>query len=162
MTPTVRPAVSEDLDTLLELMANFYDESNYDLDRGLSRRALWCLIGNPSLGAVWLIEHDGLPVGYIVLAVCFSMEQGGLRAYVDDLFVRAEFRGRGFGSLSMETLFAECRQRNVRSIHVEVGRRNNRAKKFYGRFGFRENDRQLLTCNLTNDTTAIARRNGPS
>ena len=162
MTPAARPALLEDLDTLLDLMADFYGESDYDLDRGLSRRALESLIGNPSLGAVWLLQYDGLSAGYVVLAVCFSMEHGGLCAYVDDLFVRSEFRGRGLGSPSMEALFAECRQRDVRSIHVEVGRGNSQAKKFYGRFGFRENDRELLTCNLTNDTTALARRSAPS
>lgn len=157
MAAFVKPALSEEIDDLLDLMSDFYAESDYDLNRELSRRALDDLIANSSLGKVWLMRHGGRIAGYIVLTVCFSMEYGGLSGYVDDLFVRPEFRRQGLGRLAMGALLSECHQRNVRAIHVEVDRNNQCAKNLYGKFGFREDDRELLTCKLNNETTAVQR-----
>ncbi len=154
MAVSVKPATFEDIDDLLELMSDFYAESDYDLNRELSRRALDDLIEHSSLGKVWLMRHDGQIAGYIVLTVCFSMEFGGRSGFVDDLFVRSKFRRQGVGRLAMEALLAECHQRDVRAIHVEVDRNNQQAKTLYGKFGFGESHRQLLTCKLKNETTA--------
>lgn len=154
MAVSVKPATSGDIDDLLELMSGFYAESDYDLNRELSRRALGDLIEHSSLGKVWLMWDGGRTAGYIVLAVCFSMEYGGLSGYVDDLFVRQKFRRQGLGRLAMEALLAECHQRDVRAIHVEVDRNNQRAKNLYRKAGFHEIDRELMTCKLKNETTA--------
>jgi ribosomal protein S18 acetylase RimI-like enzyme len=154
MAVSTKTATSEDVDDLLDLMSDFYAESAYDLNRELSRRALDDLIEHPSWGRVWLVRHDGRTAGYIVLTVCFSMEYGGLSGNVDDLFVRPEFRRRGLGRLAMEALLSECRQRDVRAVHVEVDQNNRRAKNLYGKVGFREDDRELMTCKLKNETTA--------
>jgi len=40
-----------------------------------------------------------------------------------------------------------------RAVHLEVGRDNRAAKALYERFGFRGNDRQLLTMRLPSDPT---------
>ena len=154
MVISVKPAISEDIDDLLELMSDLYAESDYDLNRELSRRALDDLIEHSSLGNVWLMRDGGRTAGYIVLTVCFSMEYGGLSGYVDDLFVRQKFRRQGLGRLAMEALLAECHQREVKAIHVEVDLNNQRAKNLHRKVSFREEDRELLTCKLKNETTA--------
>lgn len=155
MANSVRQAMLSDIGKLLDLMAEFYREAGYSLNRQLSQQALAELLHSPSLGQVWLLEQDGRVGGYIVLTIGFSMEYGGRDAFVDDLFVLPGFRGRGLGRCGLDALLAECRRRNVRAVHLEVGRTNKRAKKLYSKFGFRENNRRLLTCRLTEETTAI-------
>ena len=155
MTNLVKPATSTDIKELVDLMAEFYKESGYRLNIELSRQAFGELVEDPELGQVWLLQHNSQVAGYIVLTVGFSMEYGGRDAFVDDLFVRSRFRGLGLGRCGLEALFAECRRRGVRAVHLEVGRSNEPAKKLYGKFGFRDNDRQLLTVRLKEETTAL-------
>ena len=97
--------------------------------------AFECLLGEPALGAVWLVEDEIEPIGHIVLTVHFSMEFGGLGGSIDDLFVRPAYRRRGAGSAAIEAVIDECRRRGCRALSVEVGTDNRAAKALYGKFG---------------------------
>lgn len=150
MTNIVRRAIREDILDLVGLMRSFYGEANYPLDEGWAAGAFETLLSEPSLGAVWLAFEGSEPAGYVVLTVRFSMEYGGRDAFVDDLFVRPEFRRRGVGRELLGALFAECATRNILAVHVEVGGDNEGAKSLYRSFGLREreDDRLLLTTRL--------------
>lgn len=148
MNPTIRLATPADVPLLVDLMDEFYAESHVPLDRHEADAAFAHLLGDRSRGAVWLLTAGHEAAGYVVLTVGFSMEYGGLDAFVDDLFVRPAFRRKGFGRAALATLLADCECRGVRAVHLEVGRDNHSAKALYGRLGFRDNDRQLLTVRL--------------
>ncbi len=148
MNHPVRQAALDDIPLLVDLMDEFYAESSFPLDREHAARAFRRLLRDPARGAVWLLQADSETAGYVVLCVGFSMEYGGLDAFVDDLYVRPRFRGQGLAHMALTTLFAECQERGVRAVHVEVGRDNLAAKSLYAQFGFRDNDRQLLTVGL--------------
>jgi ribosomal protein S18 acetylase RimI-like enzyme len=154
MAPAVHPATLEDVPSLVGLMQDFYAEAPSPFDRQQATDTFDRLLRDPARGAVWLLEADSEAAGYIVLTVGFSLEYGGLDAFVDDLYVRPRFRRQGLGRLALEALFAECRRRGVRAVHLEVGRANDAAKALYARFGFRDNDRQLLTVSLLQDPNA--------
>lgn len=156
MTQSTRSASAVDIPTILKLLTEFYAESGFAVDRELTTRGLQELLGKPELGQLWLLMRDGNPAGYIVLTLRFSMEYGGLDAFIDDLFVKPAFRRQGLGRLGTETLFSECRRRGVRAVHVKVGRDNGPAQALYARFGMQLVDRQILTCQLNDQATAIA------
>ena len=145
----VRTAESEDLELLTDLMAEFYAESNTSFDRVQGASALSQILGDRSLGQIWLLQDDGQEVGYVVLTVGFSMEYGGRDAFVDDLFIRRGSRGQGLGRAALETLLSECRKRSIRAVHLEVDRTNRVAKELYRKFGFEDKNRRLLTHALT-------------
>jgi ribosomal protein S18 acetylase RimI-like enzyme len=155
MTNSTKLATSADIEELVNLMTEFYAEFGYELNDKLSRQAFSDLIENCELGEVWLLRHNNQTVGYIVLTVGFSMEYGGRDAFVDDLFIRSKYRRLGLGSLGVDTLLTECLRRGVRAVHLEVGRYNKPAKKLYTKFGFHDNDRQLLTVRLKEETTTL-------
>jgi GNAT superfamily N-acetyltransferase len=145
-TITVRRATRSDIPDLVELMHDFYAESSFPLDRAWAARAFADLLADPSRGAAWIIECDGVPIGHVVLSVRFTMEFGGLSACIDDLFVRPEHRRKGAASAGLDALVAECRSRGCRSIHVEVAPHNQAAISLYGRYGLvpGDDDRQQL------------------
>ncbi len=155
MAESVRPAAPADIGRLLDLMAGFYREAGYGMNRALSHRAFVELLHDPALGQVWLLEEDGRTGGYVVLTFGFSMEYGGRDAYVDDLFVLPECRRKGLARAGLGAVLEECRRRGVRAVHLEVARANRPAKRLYAGIGFRRSNRRLLTCPLTNETTAI-------
>lgn len=81
------------------------------------------------------------------MSVRYTMEFAGLSGYVDDLYVKPEFRRRGVGRALLAALFAECRARGCKSMHVEVGEFNAPALSLYGKFklGAAQDGRLLLT-----------------
>lgn len=152
MTNTTRHATLDDIPALVELMREFYAESDYPLDRQWAAASFSALLRDDSRGAVWLVFHDSEPAGYVVLTVRFSMEYGGLDAFIDDLFVRPAYRRQGLGRAALRALFDECDLRQVLAVHVEVGGDNVGAKALYGSYGLepRSDNRQLLTVRLGN------------
>ena len=143
-----RLATRADVQSLVELMREFYAESSFPLDRAWAESAFADLIDDSSRGAVWIVESDGVAIGHVVLAVRFAMEFGGTIGYIDDLFVRPEHRRRGAASAAMETLIADCRRRGCRCLYVEVGPDNRAAQALYRRYGLLPGDdqRQSLRC----------------
>ncbi len=94
------------------------------------------------------VESNSKDVGYVVLALCYSMEYGGPTAIVDDFFVRPAFRGIGLGKAALAEVRNFCASHGVRAIHVETGRDNAAALAVYRRAGFVDTDRRHLTLGL--------------
>ena len=140
----VREATLADVPTLVELMAEFYAESDYPLPRDAAARTFERLVGDRRLGRAWLLEADGEPAGYVVLTVGFSMEFGGLRGWVDDLFVRPARRGRGLAAAALATVRRAAEEMAVRALFVEVGAESDAARRVYARAGFEDTGRLLL------------------
>jgi diamine N-acetyltransferase len=92
----------------------------------------------------WLLEIESKTVGYVVLTFGFSLEYGGIDAFVDELFVKSEFRGQGFATQVLEFLSLECKKLNVVALHLEVDSTNEIAKKLYAKTGFETTERELL------------------
>ena len=144
----IRSASRADLAILVDLMARFYRESSYRLQRQCARAAFDQLLTDPSLGRVWICEQKAEAVGYIVLTLGFSMEYGGRDGFVDDLFILPQFRGKQLGHQLLDTLIRECDRLGVRALHLEVGPANQRAVSLYRARGFAGSDRRLLTLKL--------------
>ena len=142
-----RIAQAHDVAALVDLMAEFYAESNYPLDRDAACSAFQSLLNDPSLGRVWLLTLGYEPAGYVVATFVFSMEFCGRVAFLDDLFVRPQHRRRGLGSTAVEAVMRECRDRQVKALHVECSTDDGPAVRLYRRAGFRDQKqgRQVLT-----------------
>jgi GNAT superfamily N-acetyltransferase len=144
----VRLAHLDDVAQLVELMTDFYAEAGYPLPAEAATRTFATLLADPRLGHVWMMEADGEPAGYVVLTVSFSMEYGGLRGFVDDLFVRPAFRGRGLAAAALAELRRTAEALGVRALLVEVGPQNDTARRVYQRLGLKDTGHLLLTLPL--------------
>jgi ribosomal protein S18 acetylase RimI-like enzyme len=133
-TIVVRRATASDVGTLVELMREFYAEASYSLDQAWAQTAFSQLLARPELGCVWLAECDEIAAGHAVLTLRYTMEHGALSGYIDDLFVKPEFRRRRIAFALLSELLDECRHRECKSIHVEVGDRDVPAIELYRRF----------------------------
>jgi GNAT superfamily N-acetyltransferase len=148
----MKSASSDDIPQLVALMAEFYAEAEYPLNRVRAAEACTALMADDRLGQVWLIEKDSEAVGHLVVTLCFSMEYGGLVSFVDDLFVRRPFRHAGLGAAALAEARAFCASRGVRALLVETGHDNVAAQGVYRRAGFAPVDRLHLTLPLTDPT----------
>jgi ribosomal protein S18 acetylase RimI-like enzyme len=144
-----RSASAADVPALLRLMRLFYAEAGYPFSDAGAHAAVMHLLDNGRVGRIWLAHGDHGPLGYVVLTFGYSLEHHGVVAFVDELFVAADWRGRGLGTIGLALAEAECRASGVRTLQLEVERDNVAAQELYRRSGFNDHGRFLLTKRLT-------------
>ena len=144
MSATIRLATDADVPALVALMAEFYAEAHFPLPAESAARAFAALLTAPPLGAVWLAELEGRAVGHVVLTTAFSMEYGGLRGFIDDLFVRPAARRRGIGAALLAAARAGALVRGLRALCVETGLAGHPARGLYTRAGYLDSEHALL------------------
>lgn len=151
---TLQRATLADQTVLLELIALFCQEDGHSFDEGRIRGALPALLEHDDFGRIYLIvtpdgTHDthgdgsgenakANPVGYLVTTWGYSLESGGREALIDEIFVRE--RGQGLGASAMNALLTTLKAEGFTVVFLETERANHRARRFYARFGFEEDD----------------------
>ncbi len=140
----IRCAQLSDVAMLATMMIEFYAEADFALSREAAQRAFEQLIRSAERGRVWILECNATPAGFVVLTVAYAMEYGGLRGFVDDLYVRPQFRQRGLGAEALAVVKAQCVATGVRALFVQTGTDNDGAQRVYKRAGFTDTGHQLL------------------
>lgn len=136
------------IETLLAFMAEYYAYDRIPYDRDAARGAVEQLISDHSLGRVWLIRSGEKAAGYCVLTLWYSLEFRGKAAFVDELFVKKEHRGKGIGTRALEFLKETARTMGVNALRLEVERKNADALQLYKKAGFETENRDLMTARL--------------
>jgi ribosomal protein S18 acetylase RimI-like enzyme len=137
-------AGSADLELLLELMRGYYRDDHLDFELVRQRSALLRLLEEPQWGRVWLIRLPDRIVGYVAVCFGFSLELGGNDAYVDEMYVVPEARGRGVGRHALQQLHLPLAELGIRALHLEVDQHNHAAQRMYSALGYRQRDRYFL------------------
>ena len=147
----LQTATVADLDRLLDLIRAYHDFEGIAHSRGRMSDAIRPLLGNSELGRIWLITLDDQIIGYTALCFGYSIEFAGRDAFVDELFVVSEQRGRGIGRQVLELIRTEARQLDVKALHLEVARDNHQAQRLYRAVGFTARDKYLLMTESISD-----------
>jgi GNAT superfamily N-acetyltransferase len=145
METTFTVATLDDIPTLLQFMREYYEFDHLPFDERVARTALERMVGDDTLGCVWLIRYTGEAIGYLVLTLGYSLEYGGRDAFVDEVYIRSTHRGKGIGTAALTFAEEQCRVLGVRALHLEVERTNTNAYGVYRNFGFVDHDRFMLT-----------------
>jgi ribosomal protein S18 acetylase RimI-like enzyme len=140
-----KPAVSDDIITILKFIKNFYGMNSYPFHEEKVGESVRNLIKNINLGRIWIIEFDSKSVGYIVLTFGYSIEYKGRDAFIDELYIEEEFRGRGIGRGTVDFVIKESEKLGIKAVHLEVERNNDAAKNLYEKYDFKDNGRTLMT-----------------
>ena len=90
--------------------------------------------GNPCV-RLYLIENGGQTAGYALLALTFSNEAGGDVVWLDEIYIRPEFQGKGLGNEFFD--FLEKEFASAARFRLEVEADNDGAVRLYERRGFR-------------------------
>lgn len=134
---------------LLDLVAACHAFQGVSVAAAAREKALAELVGNETLGQVWLLRKDGAVIGYAAICYGFSIEFGGRDAFLDELFIAEPWRGRGLGAEALATLKRWLVDAGLVALHLEVDRDNARAKAAYVRARFEDRERyHLMSCRL--------------
>jgi ribosomal protein S18 acetylase RimI-like enzyme len=148
MSISLKEAALDDVPAILEMMAAFNAIDNYPFDKNLTLKNLKHFISTPNLGRLWIIYDSNVVAGYMVLAFAFSFEYKGRDAFIDEIYLKDEFRNKGIGKLAMSFVEQQAKSLGVKTLHLEVEQHNARANKIYIDQGFANNGRMLLTKKL--------------
>ena len=143
--PSIRTARKDNLKSLLALMEKYYEYDRHDFDRKNVPLAMRGLLADPLLGAVFLATEKNIAIGYLVLAFGYSLEYHGRDAFVDEFFIVEKYRSKGLGRAMLARAQKAAKKMGIKAIHLEVSRHNEKVLDFYGREGFDDHDRYLMT-----------------
>ena len=132
-----RGADACDKRAFLEMSREFYssDAVLHAVDPSFHEKAFAELLRSGTYLTCFVFECGNRVAGYALLSKMFSREAGGMVVWIEEIYVRSAFRGRGVGG----AFFAWLRA-NVPAIRyrLEVEPSNERAQSLYRRLGFSE------------------------
>jgi len=92
-----------------------------------------------------IVEWDALPAGYALFFPVYSTWEGRSALFLEDLYVRSEFRGKGIGKAVLAHLAMIARAEGCFGMKWEVLEWNQPAIEFYHSIGAELNaDRRVL------------------
>ena len=132
-----RDITPRDHDLILPMVRDFYqtDAVLHPVDDSVLERSFRDAADatEPLMRGV-LISWDGQPAGYLYITLCYSAEVGGRCVFLEELYLRPEFRGKGLG---MDILsWVEQSYPGARRLRLEVNHVNRGAVRLYERAGY--------------------------
>jgi GNAT superfamily N-acetyltransferase len=89
---------------------------------------------NPSFYAS-VAEWDGQPAAYVLYFFTYSTWAGRTGLFIEDVFVRSQFRSKGIGKALLQHMAVIAREHNCFGMHWEVLGWNTTAIDFYCSLG---------------------------
>jgi len=132
----IRPALPDDLEDLVFLLENQFQEHRIPFETGELSKAFKELLNREELGLVLVALQQDQIIGFAAISLAWTLEHGGKTAWLDELYLLPEYREGGLGSKLLEAVIAETRQLGCLAIDLEVEQEHFRAENLYKRFGF--------------------------
>jgi len=134
---------------ILQMMQDFYAIDNYPINIEVSKKLFQEFISDEKLGKAFLICHSDEGriseiVGYVILTYIFSFEYKGRIAFLDELYIKETFRGKGIGKQTIDFIKKEASKLSLKLIYLEVENHNQNAQKLYLSNDFEVHNRKLL------------------
>lgn len=134
---TIRKMMPADKNAVVDMMRRFYNSPaliTNGSEEIFAANVENCTGGSDFVDGFVFVDA-GKIVGYGIIAKSYSTEFGGECVWIEDIFVEAEFRGRGIGADFIRYVAENYRGKIIR---LEAEKNNAAALAFYAKFGFRE------------------------
>jgi len=132
----IRPATVTDVPVILQLIRDLaaYERAPNEVT-ATKEQLVDVLFGKKPAAEVLLAFENGTPVGFAVFFHNFSTWLGRPGLYLEDLFVKPEMRGKGYGHALLVDLAKIARQRGCGRMEWAVLNWNDPAIQFYRKLG---------------------------
>ncbi|PIR94328.1 hypothetical protein COT97_01775 [Candidatus Falkowbacteria bacterium CG10_big_fil_rev_8_21_14_0_10_39_11] len=133
----INPANFEHLTELKSMMAALYreDPGTFEFSPNKICNTLSFFTSHPTNGRILTINLNDTIIGYAILVYFWSNEYGGFVMFIDEFFIKPEYRNRGFGTKFFSQL-PEFQPPNCVAWCLEHTADNTGASRLYHRLGF--------------------------
>ena len=130
-------ATEKDVPRLADLLGLLLaQEAEFAPDQGKQRRALRAVVSDASIGRIYVVRDGTDLVAMVSLLYTVSSAEGGKAAWLEDLVVRPDRRGRGSGRTLLKHVAAQARADGVLRVTLLTDPDNERAHALYRSVGF--------------------------
>ena len=135
----IRTMTKQDTEEVYRMMRVFYDSPavlHTAPDSILLQDIADCTGECPFIEG-YVFEEDGQISGYAMAAKSYSTEYGGLCIWVEDIYIKPAFQGRGMGKAFLDYLEERYRGQAVR-FRLEAEDENEHAIRLYRKQGYQK------------------------
>ena len=133
---TIRPATIEDTEEMLALIYELalYEKAPEEA-KATAEQIQESFFGENPQVFCEIVEVDGEIAGFAIWFLNYSTWLGKHGIYLEDLFIRPQFRGKGFGKALLKHLAAICEKRGYGRFQWWVLNWNEPSIEFYKSLG---------------------------
>jgi len=132
---TIREATQEDVALILDLIIELATYEKCDKLVTANEELLTKWLFEEKCARVWLGEYEGKPAGYALFFYSFSTFLGKAGIYLEDLYVKPEFRGKGLGKHFFSALTAHANEKGMGRVEWGCLNWNKPSIDFYMSLG---------------------------
>ena len=121
---------------VVPLLAMQLSEHGMPQDDRVLQDAVRGLVSRVDRGAILVAKRQDEAIGVAVLSYIWTLEHGGLSAWLDELYVLPLLRGRGVGTKLLGCAIARAQADGCRALDLEVDQDHARVERLYERSGF--------------------------
>ena len=132
---------AEQCNIFYEMAFDFYKYAEPEKEIGLNQLSNTfnnCINKSPYIRGVFIC-CDEVIAGYALLTFTYSNEYGGLIVFIDELYIKGNYRKSGLASYCISSVISEYTHK-AKYIELIVKKENFAAIKLYERFGFSANN----------------------
>lgn len=138
----IREMTSKDIDSVLDMMRIFYNSPavlHKAPDDILKKDIEDCISDLPFIEG-YIIEHNNEIAGYSMLAKSYSTEYAGICIWIEDLYIKPEYRSLGLGTQFFEFVNNKYGSSSAAAVRfrLEVEPSNKQAIHIYKKCGYNE------------------------
>jgi len=149
----VREARHADLEAMVELLGYlFKQEQDFSPVPAKQRRAIESILLQPAMGRLFVLTRGSKVLGMVGLLFTISTAEGGKVAWLEDLIVRPDQRGKGLGTRLLRAAADWARREGLTRITLLTDADNVLARRLYLRHGFALSTMQPLRLHLDSRT----------
>jgi len=145
MKATIDFATADDLEPMADLLAELFTlESDFKPVRGKQIAGLRLILDNRDVGQLFVLRVDGRVAGMANALYTVSTAEGRRVVLLEDVIVKAAYRGTGLGRLLVEHVLAWAAANGLPRITLLADRDNAPALAFYEHLGFEYSAMRVL------------------
>ncbi|MCG8016747.1 MAG: GNAT family N-acetyltransferase [Candidatus Thiodiazotropha sp. 'RUGA'] len=142
---TVSSVQSSDIDKMVDLLRQLFSiEADFNVDPDKQRRGLELLQESEAAEIFVVRSARQEVVAMATLQLVVSTAEGGLVAWMEDVVVDADHRGRGVGEFLLSHINRWVESRGIKRVQLVADRDNRSALEFYKKQGWQEINLNVL------------------
>lgn len=142
------PADIADRRQIMNLLWNYFNDRGMTVTDGRLAGIVDGVLHHPDHGFFHVARSSSIVVGLVCVHYGWSLEHYGKSAWVDDLYVRADFRRHGVGTQLILAAIERARRAGCHAVDFEVDMDHEWAAELAERQGFQSLERKRWVLNL--------------